>query len=86
MRMAQPKKTVPPARKRAKATFMTIYMNGKQKRVLRPVLLDSLDSEEFILNNANPIWLHQNGLWEHMPDFSPGAPDAIGADADDIVD
>jgi hypothetical protein len=49
--------------------FITIFVNGKQKRVLRPQLIDGLDPEEFIRRNADPIWLHQNQKWEDMPEF-----------------
>jgi len=45
---------------------MTIFIHGKMKRVRRPPLVDGMDPEEFIRRNADPIWLHQNGLWEHM--------------------
>ncbi len=47
---------------------MTIYINGKQKRVPRPPLIDGLTVDEFIARNAGPIWLHQHELWEMMPD------------------
>ena len=43
---------------------MTIFINGKQKRVPRPLLIEGLPVEEFIARNADPIWLHENGLWE----------------------
>ena len=45
---------------------MTIYVNGKQKRVKRPVTIDGMDADEFSRRNANPIWLHQNEMWEYM--------------------
>ena len=54
------------ARRERKKKFMTIFINGKQKRVLRPPLIDGLSVEEFIARNADPIWLHQNELWEFM--------------------
>lgn len=53
-----------------KAEFMTIFVNGKQKRVRRPVTIEGLDAEEFILRNADPMWLHQNELWEYMPEYA----------------
>lgn len=46
---------------------MTIFMNGKQKRVPRAELIDGLPVDEFIARNADPIWLHQNELWEYLP-------------------
>ena len=45
---------------------LTLFMNGKQKRVKRPPTMDGMDVDEFIRNNADPIWLHQNEMWEDM--------------------
>ena len=45
---------------------MTIFVGGKQKRVKRPITIDGMDVDEFILNNADPIWLHQNEMWEYI--------------------
>ena len=47
---------------------MTIFINGKQKRVRRPATIDGVPEEEFILANADAVWLHQQGLWELLPD------------------
>lgn len=46
------------AKKRRRREYMTIFVNGKQKRVKRPATIEGLDSEEFIRNNADPSWLH----------------------------
>ena len=54
------------ARRERKKKFMTIFINGKQKRVPRPPLVDGLPVEEFIARNADPIWLHENEQWELM--------------------
>jgi len=54
------------ARKQRQEEFMTVFMNGKQKRVRRPPTIDGMDVDEFIKRNADPIWLHQNELWEYM--------------------
>ena len=54
------------ARRERKQKFVTIFINGKQKRVPRPPMIDGLPVEEFIARNADPIWLHDNGLWEFM--------------------
>ena len=59
------------ARKKRREDFMTIFVHGKQKRVRRPVKIDGMDVDEFIRRNADPIWLHQNGLWEYMTDDEP---------------
>ena len=45
---------------------MTVSIDGKQKRVERPPTVDGMDVDEFILANADPIWLHQNEMWEYM--------------------
>jgi hypothetical protein len=54
------------AKRERKRNFMTILINGKQKRVPRPQLIDGLPVDEFIARNVDPIWLHQNELWEFM--------------------
>ncbi len=68
--MAKRKRKLTPAEKRARRKrreeFMMIFVNGKQKRVRRPPTVDGMDVDEFIRENADPIWLHQNGLWEYM--------------------
>ena len=59
------------ARKKRREEFMMIFVHGKQKRVRRPQKIDGMDVDEFIRQNADPIWLHQNGLWEYMSDNEP---------------
>ena len=54
------------ARRERKKKYMMIFINGKQKRVPRPPLIDGLPVDEFIAMNADPIWLHENGLWEYL--------------------
>jgi hypothetical protein len=70
-RNRKPKRKLTPAEKRARRErrrkYMTIFIHGKQKRVPRPQLIDGMPVEEFIARNADPIWLHENGLWELMP-------------------
>jgi hypothetical protein len=67
---AHPKRRRTAAEKRArrerKKKSMRIFINGRQKRALRPQWIDGLPVEEFIARNADPIWLHENGLWEFM--------------------
>jgi hypothetical protein len=68
------KKKLTPVQKRAKKKakeerqkkYMWVFRNGKQVRVKRPETIDGFDSDEFIKNNADPIWLHQNEMWEYM--------------------
>ena len=53
-------------KKRRQKEYMTIFVNGKQKRVKRPPTIEGLDEDEFIRRNADPIWLHQNEMWEYL--------------------
>jgi hypothetical protein len=45
---------------------MWVFVNGKHVRLKRPETIEGMDKEEFIRNNADPIWLHQNEMWEYM--------------------
>jgi hypothetical protein len=89
--MAKQKRKLTPAERRAKARrraeFMTVFVNGKQKSVRRPVLIEGLEPDEFIRRNADPIWLHQNEMWEYMPEFAAGveAEAHVEPDEDDKV-
>lgn len=72
--MATARKKLTPAQKRAKKKakeerqkkYMWVFMNGKQVRIKRPETIDGVDLDKFIRNNADPIWLHQNEMWEYM--------------------
>ncbi|HUL01465.1 MAG TPA: hypothetical protein VLX29_11535 [Nitrospirota bacterium] len=55
--------------RRRREEYMTIFVNGKQKRVKRPLAINGMDADEFILRNADPIYLHQNEMWENMDDY-----------------
>ncbi len=54
------------ARQKRRKEYMFIFVNGRQKRVRRPPTIDGMEVDEFIRRNADPIWLHQNELWEFM--------------------
>ena len=54
------------ARKARKEGYETIFINGKQKRVKKPPTIEGMSVDEFIRQNADPIFLHQNGMWELM--------------------
>lgn len=54
--------------------YMTVFIGGKMKRVRRPQQIDGMDPDEFIRRNADPIWLHQNEMWECL-----AVDDAAGA-------
>jgi hypothetical protein len=53
-------------KKQRKLDYETIFLNGKQVRVRRPPTIEGLPVDEFIARNADPVWLHQNGMWEYM--------------------
>ena len=71
--MTKRKRKLTPAQKAAKAKrrreYETIFINGKQKSVKREPTVDGIPVDEFIRNNADPIWLHQNEMWELMEPF-----------------
>ena len=58
------------ARKKAKAErqkkYEWVFMNGKQVRVKRAPTIDGMNVDEYIQKNADPIWLHQNEMWEYI--------------------
>ena len=68
--MSKSKKKLSPAQKAAKKErqkeYMTIFVRGKQKRIKRAPTIDGIDADEFIRRNADPIWLHQNQMWENI--------------------
>ena len=78
--MARQKKKLTPeqkaAKKKRREEYMTVFINGKQKRIKRPPKIDGMDVEEFIRRNADPIWLHQNEMWEYI-DQNEDEDDAI---------
>ncbi len=43
-----------------------IFINGKQKRMRRAPEINGLGVDEFIRRSADPIWLHQNEMWEYI--------------------
>lgn len=67
-RMAKPKRKLTAAERLAKKErqkkYQWIFINGKQVRVKRPETIDGMAIDEYIAINADPIWLHQNGMWE----------------------
>ena len=70
--MKKPKRKLTAAEKsekrRRQKDYMTIFINGKQKRVKRPPTVEGLEVDEFIRRNADPIWLHQNEMWKYLTD------------------
>jgi hypothetical protein len=77
------------AKRLRKPMFMTVFIRGKQKSVRRPPMIEGLEVDEFIRRNADPIWLHQNEMWELIEteervehDGSPNAGKASLTDTD----
>jgi hypothetical protein len=65
--MGKQKRKLTPAekaeKKRRQREYMTIFVNGKQKRVKREATVDGIPIDEFIKRNADPIWLFQNEMY-----------------------
>jgi len=72
--MAKPKKKLAAAQKTARKEakqerqkrYMWVFMNGKQVRINRPPTIDGMDPDDFIRQNADPIWLLQNEMLEYI--------------------
>ena len=86
--IAKPKKKLTTEQKAAKKKrqqeYMTVFMNGKQKRIKRPPTIEGVDADEFILRNADPIWLHQNELWEYIDQIDEEELEDVPIDDDSI--
>jgi len=54
------------AKRKRRLEFKTIFINGKMKRVRREPMVDGMPADEFTWRNADPIWLHQHGMWEYV--------------------
>jgi len=73
--MTKVKRKLTPAQKRARKAAKTerqrkyewVFINGKQVRIERPPTVDGMPVDQFIEENADPVWLHQNEMCELMP-------------------
>jgi hypothetical protein len=76
--MGKNKRKLTPAQKAEKKQrceeYMTIFIGGKQKRIRRSPAINGMHVDEFILRNADPIWLHQNEMWEYLEMKLPDEP------------
>ena len=54
------------AKKARREQYEWIFVGGKQKRIRREPTIEGLSVEEFIARNADPMWLHQEELWEYI--------------------
>ncbi|MCM2370294.1 hypothetical protein NB063_06605 [Rhodopirellula sp. ICT_H3.1] len=70
------------AKKERRKKYERVFINGKQVYIKRPPTIDGLSVEEYIARNADPIWLHQNGMWEYIepePNLFPDENDVNAA-------
>ena len=49
--------------------YKWIFINGKQVRVKREPTIEGVPVDQFIRENADPIFLHQNEMWEYMDEY-----------------
>ena len=71
------------AKKKKRAEMQMVFMNGKQVWIKRPPTIDGMSVDEFIMANADPIWLHQNEMWEYIQ-TEPGILDDTPAVDSDV--
>jgi hypothetical protein len=68
--MGKKKRKLTPAEKAAKRKrrleYETVFMNGKMKRVRKPPTVQGTALDEFLRTHADPIFLYQEELWEHI--------------------
>ena len=72
--MAKIKKKLTAAQKRARKKekaarqkkYMLVGRDRKQVKIKRPPTIDGMDADEFIRQNTDPIWLHQNEMWDYI--------------------
>jgi hypothetical protein len=54
------------AKEGRQSRYEWVFMNGKQVRIMRQPTIEGMSIDEFIEQNADPTWLHQNEMWELM--------------------
>lgn len=72
--MANIKKKLTAAQKQAKREakaqrqkkYTWVFMGGKQVRIKRPAMIEGVPVAQYVSENADPIWLHQNGMYEEI--------------------
>ena len=62
-------------KQRRRREFMTIFVSGKMKRVRRPPTIDGVPVENFIRQNADPVWLQQNEMFELIDEMKDSGND-----------
>ncbi len=56
------------AKRKRQEKYETVFMNGKQVRVKKPELIEGISLDQFMQQNADSIWLHQNEMWDLLVD------------------
>jgi hypothetical protein len=54
------------AKKKRRQEFQTVFINGKMKRIRRPPTIEGMSVEEFVRKNADPVFLHEEEMWEYI--------------------
>ena len=62
------------AKNKRRQDYQTVFISGKMKRVRRASTIDGISVDDFVRQNGDPIFLHQEGLWEYYeaPDDDSG--------------
>jgi len=56
-------------KKRVKnSKYEWVFINGKQVKQRKPEMIDGMLVEEYIMKNADLLWLQQNEMWEYLND------------------
>ena len=90
--MPRKKRKLSPDEKRARKVrqqkYKWIFINGKQVRVKREPTIDGIPEDEWTRQNADPIWLIQNEMWELIEpgDFDPPLSPTRNGETDDDRD
>ncbi|MEA3522563.1 MAG: hypothetical protein U9R50_06285 [Campylobacterota bacterium] len=51
---------------RKNSKYEWVFIDGKQVKQRKPEIIDGMLVDEYIMKHADPIWLHQNEMWEYM--------------------
>jgi 16S rRNA U516 pseudouridylate synthase RsuA-like enzyme len=68
--MGKKKRKLSPAEKAEKRKrrleYETVFVNGRMKRVRKRPTVQGMALNEFLRTHADPVFLHQEGLWEYI--------------------
>ncbi len=56
------------ASEKRKKEYEWVFIGGKQVSVKKPYTIEGIPVDEYIEQNADPIWLHQNGMHHLISD------------------